>query len=68
MNDFEAMKYKLIKEIIERRDFVIEALYEILVNEDYDYIPDIFENREDFNEFIERWKPTKCCVKEEDND
>lgn len=68
MNEFEAMKYKLIKEIIERRDFVIEALYEILVNEDYDYVPDIFENREDFDEFIERWKPNKCCVKEEDND
>ena len=68
MNDFEAMKYKLIKEIIERRDFVIEALYEILVNEDYDYVPDIFENREDFDEFIERWAPKKCCVKEEDND
>lgn len=68
MNEFEAMKYKLIKEIIERRDFVIEALYEILVNEDYDYIPDIFENREDFDEFIEKWTPKKCCVKEEDND
>lgn len=68
MNEFEAMKYKLIKEIIERRDFVIEALYEILVNEDYDYVPDIFENREDFIEFIKKWTPKKCCVKEEDND
>lgn len=67
MNEIEKMKYKLIKEIIERRDFVIEALYEILVNEDYDYIPDIFENREDFIEFIEKWTPKKCCVKE-DND
>lgn len=68
MSEFEAMKYKLIKEIIERRDFVIEALYEILVNGDYDYIPDIFENKEDFKEFIEKWSPNKCCVKEEDND
>lgn len=59
MNEFEVMKYKLIKEIMERRDFVIEALYEILVNEDYDYVPDIFENREDFIEFIERWAPNK---------
>ena len=58
MNEFEEMKYKLIKEIIERRDFVVEALYEVLVNEDYDYVPDLFENREDFIEFIERWAPT----------
>lgn len=68
MNEFEAMKYKLIEEIIERRDFVIEALYEILVNEDYDYVPDLFDTREEFDEFIEKWTPKKCCVKEEDND
>lgn len=68
MNEIEKMRYRIIQEIMERRDFVLDAIYEILINEDYDYVPDLFKTREDFDEFIEKWKPSKCCVKEEDND
>lgn len=68
MNELEKMRYRIIQEIMERRDFVLDAIYEILINEDYDYVPDLFETKEDFDEFIEKWTPKKCCVKEEDND
>lgn len=38
----------------------VNALFEVIIHRDYDYIPDIFENREDFDEFIEKWTPNKC--------
>lgn len=41
------------------------ALYEIIVNEDYDYIPNLFNEMEDFFEFVEKWKPNKCSKREE---
>ena len=42
----------------------INALYEIIVNEDFDYIPNLFHNMEDFFEFVEKWKPNKCSTGE----
>ena len=34
----------------------LNALYEIIVNEDYDYIENLFPTKEDFEEFIEKYK------------
>ena len=34
----------------------LNALYEIIVNEDYDYIENLFPTKEDFKEFIEKYK------------
>ena len=68
MNTLDEMKYRIIEKVMESRSFIIDALYEILVNEDYDFIPDLFDSKEEFEEFIEKWTPKKCCVKEEDND
>ena len=65
MNEIEKMRYRIIQEIMERRDFVLDAIYEILINEDYDYVPDLFKTKEDFDEFIEKWTPTKCSEGEE---
>lgn len=46
----------------------VNALYQVIICRDYDYIENLFRTKEDFEEFIEKWKPSKCCVKEEDND
>ena len=34
----------------------LNALYEIIVNEDFDYIENLFPTKEDFQEFIEKYK------------
>ena len=34
----------------------LNALYEIIVNGDYDYIENLFPTKEDFKEFIEKYK------------
>lgn len=34
----------------------LNALYEIIVNEDFDYIENLFPTKEDFKEFIEKYK------------
>ena len=34
----------------------IIALYEVVVNEDFDYIENLFPTPEDFEEFIEKYK------------
>lgn len=65
MNEIEKMRYRIIQEIMERRDFVLDAIYEILINEDYDYVPDLFKTKEDFDEFIEKWTSNKCSEGEE---
>lgn len=62
----EQLKYKLIAEIVDlQSEIFVEALYEVVVNEDYDYIRNLM-TKEQFEEFIEKWKPSKCS--EEDND
>ena len=58
------MKLRIIEEIINvSEDNVspfaenyLNALYEIIVNEDYDYIENLFPTKEDFEEFIEKYK------------
>ena len=58
------MKLRMIEEIINLRednvspfvDRYLNALYEIIINEDYDYIENLFPTKEDFQEFIEKYK------------
>ena len=58
------MKLRIIEEIINLSednvspfvDRYLNALYEIVINEDYDYIEDLFYNEQDFKEFIEKYK------------
>ena len=58
------MKLRIIEEIINLSednvspfvDRYLNALYEILVNKDYDYIENLFSTEEDFKEFIEKYK------------
>ena len=38
---------------------MIIALYEVIVNEDFDYIENLFPTKEDFKEFIEKYKGDK---------
>ena len=51
------LKYELIKEIMETEEQdTINALYEIIINKDFDYIENLFPTKEDFKEFIEKYK------------
>ena len=34
----------------------VNALCEVIVHRDYDYIEDLFRTKEDFKEFIEKYK------------
>ena len=44
---------KLINGLMEEE---VNALYEILINRDFDYIENLFPTKEDFQEFIEKYK------------
>lgn len=59
------IKFMLIEKIVEMSEYKSSVLYEILINGDYDYIPDLFKTREDFEDFIEKWTPNKCSEGEE---
>ena len=60
----EQLKYKIIAEIVDlQSEIFVEAIYELVVNEDYDYIRNLM-TQEQFDEFIEKWTPKK----EEQND
>ena len=51
------LKYELIKEIMEIEDQdTISTLYEIIINRDFDYIENLFKDKKDFKEFIEKNK------------
>ena len=58
------MKLRIIEEIINLRednvspfvDRYLNALYEIIINKDFDYIENLFPTKEDFQEFIEKYK------------
>lgn len=51
------LKYELIKEIMETEEQdKINALYEIIINKDFDYIENLFPTKEEFQEFIEKYK------------
>ena len=61
------MKLRIIEEIISLSednvspfvDRYLNALYEIIINEDFDYIENLFPTKEDFKEFIEKYKGDK---------
>ena len=50
-------KIQLIETILNDLSIdMIIALYEIVVNEDYDYIENLFEDKKDFKDFIDKYK------------
>ena len=50
-------KIQLIETILNDLSIdMINTLYEIVVNNDFDYIENLFENKKDFKEFIEKYK------------
>ena len=49
-------KVQLIETILNITDIdMINTLYEIIVNHDYDYIENLFNNFDDFKEFISKY-------------
>ena len=49
-------KIQLIETILNIHDLdMINTLYEIVVNNDYDYIENLFKDKKDFKEFIEKF-------------
>lgn len=44
---------KLINGLMEEE---VNALYEVIIERDYDYIENLFRTKEDFKEFIEKYK------------
>lgn len=62
----EEMKLRLIGVIADLgSEEYINTLYEIIIYEDYDYIPNLFDKMENFFEFVKKWKPNKCSEGEE---
>ena len=54
------MKYELIKEIMETDDIhKVVAWYEIIINNDLDYVENLFRTKQDFKEFIEKYQENK---------
>ena len=50
-------KVELIDAIINDLDTTtLIAVYEVVVNKDFDYIENLFPTKEDFKEFIEKYK------------
>ena len=50
-------KVELIETILNIHDIdMINTFYEIIVNHDYDYIENLFENKKDFKDFIDKYK------------
>ena len=66
------MKLSIIEEIINLRednvspfvDRYLNALYEIIINEDYDYIEDLFYNKQDFKNWKIKFYICEKCFKE----
>ena len=53
----EEMKLRIIEVVADfGGEAYINALYEVIINEDYDYIPGLFSTKEEFKEFIEKYK------------
>ena len=59
------LKYALIKEIKENitSENYINALYEGVVEGDYDYVENLFHTKQDFEDFIEKYKNDCKCGK-----
>lgn len=50
-------KIELIETILNIHDInMINTFYEIIVNHDYDYIENLFNNFDDFKDFISKYK------------
>lgn len=50
-------KIQLIETILNDLDIdMINTLYEIVINNDYDYIENLFKNKKDFKDFIDKYK------------
>lgn len=50
-------KIELIETILNDLSIeMINTLYEIVVNNDYDYIENLFPTKKDFKEFIDKYK------------
>lgn len=50
-------KIELVETILNINDLdMINTLYEIVVNNDYDYIENLFKNKKDFKDFIDKYK------------
>ena len=47
---------KLINGLMEEE---VNAWYEVMIERDYDYIENLFPTKEDFKEFIEKYKEDK---------
>ena len=58
--DIELQKDEIIEKILSFKDEnLINALYEVLINEDYDYIENLFTDHEYFDYFIDKYKDEK---------
>ena len=58
--DIELQKDEIIEKIKDIKDEkFIDALYEVLINEDYDYIENLFTKQEYFDYFIDKYKETE---------
>ena len=54
------MKLELIEAIINDLSLrEIDSLYEIIINKDFDYIENLFPTKQEFKEFIEKYKEDK---------
>ena len=50
-------KVQLIETILNDLSIdMINTLYEIVVNNDYDFIENLFKNKKEFKDFIEKYK------------
>ena len=55
------MEYRQIVELIDTiinglDEKEVNALYEVIIKRDFDYIENLFPTKEDFKEFIEKYK------------
>lgn len=61
----DKMKLELIEKIINsNNEKIIIAWYEIMINDDIDYITDLFKCDYDFDEFIDQYKSDCKCGEE----
>ena len=53
----EEMKLRIIEVVADLgSEAYTNALYEIIINKDFDYIENLFPTPEDFKDFIEKYK------------
>ena len=62
------MEYKQIVALIDTiinglDEKEVNALYEVIIKRDYDYIENLFHTKQDFEDFIEKYKNDCKCGK-----